>query len=98
MGAFRSSLAPKVEIGPAVATEIPRRHVAIIGGGASGTLMALALTRHRTDVRVTLIEPSRAGAGLAYGTSRAEHCLNVLPRRLSAFPDEPDDFAEWLVK
>jgi uncharacterized NAD(P)/FAD-binding protein YdhS len=72
--------------------------VAIIGGGATGTLMALALARHRPDLAITLIEPSsRLGRGLAYGTSRPEHRLNVLPRRLSAFSDAPDDFANWLV-
>lgn len=97
MQAFHSTLARKIEIGPAADPAASRRHIAIIGGGASGTLMALALTRHRADISVCLIEPSRVGSGLAYGASHAEHRLNVLPRRLSAFPDGPDDFASWLV-
>ena len=97
MGALRSSLTEDVEIGTAAGAARPGARVAIVGGGASGTLMALTLTRCRPDLFVTLIEPSRLGSGLAYGTSRPEHRLNVLPRRLSAFSDEPDDFANWLV-
>lgn len=98
MGAFRSNLAEDSEIEATPDPAIRRPHVTIIGGGASGTLMALALARRRSDVRVTVVEPSQLGSGLAYGTSRVEHRLNVLPRRLSAFSDEPDDFARWLVE
>lgn len=97
MGAFRSSRMDDFEI---VAAPDPSRRasrVAVVGGGASGTLMALALARQRPDIDVTLIEPGQIGAGLAYGTSHGEHRLNVLPQRLSPFSDQPDDFAHWLV-
>lgn len=98
MGAFRSNLDAVREIDAARSPGPRAPRIAIVGGGASGSLMALALARLRTDVRVTLIEPSaRAGRGLAYGTPRPEHRMNVLPRRLSAFTDRPDDFADWLV-
>ena len=97
MRAFRSNLAQNLEIGAAPDPASRKSHVAIIGGGASGTLMALALVRYRRDLQVTLIEPSRVGSGLAYGTARPEHRLNALPRRLSAFSDQPDDFAHWLI-
>ncbi len=36
------------------------------------------------------------GRGVAYATSRNEHLLNVAARNMSAFPDHPDHFFEWL--
>ncbi|MET0370706.1 MAG: FAD-dependent oxidoreductase [Sphingobium sp.] len=45
-------------------------HVAIVGGGFSGTLLAINLLRHG-EARVTLIERrgDRLGRGLAYGAA-----------------------------
>lgn len=69
--------------------------VAIIGGGASGTLQALHLLRAGAE-RVTLIERAREpGRGVAYSTRRPEHLLNVPARRMSAFPDDPGHFSRW---
>jgi uncharacterized NAD(P)/FAD-binding protein YdhS len=69
--------------------------VAIVGGGASGTLQALHLLRSGAD-RVTLIERAREpGRGVAYSTRRPEHLLNVPARRMSAFPDDPGHFSRW---
>ena len=71
-----------------------RRHVAVIGGGASGTLQALHLKRAGADV--TLIERGpAAGRGVAYGTKRPEHLLNVPARRMSAWADDPGHFSRW---
>ncbi|HEX8299417.1 MAG TPA: FAD/NAD(P)-binding protein [Rubricoccaceae bacterium] len=72
--------------------------LAIIGGGASGTLVAVhALARARTPLRVVLIEPrAEIGRGVAYGTPDAAHRLNVPAGKMSAFPDVPDDFQTWL--
>ncbi len=71
-------------------------HVAIIGGGFSGTMLAVQLLR-RGDTRVTLIEPSgKPGRGLAYGAAHAIHLLNVRAGGMSAYPDDPGHFARWL--
>ncbi|HEX8642079.1 MAG TPA: FAD-dependent oxidoreductase [Allosphingosinicella sp.] len=71
------------------------RHVAVVGAGASGTIQALHLLREGVE-RVTLIEREREpGRGTAYGTRRPEHLLNVTARRMSVYPDDPDDFARW---
>ena len=68
---------------------------AVIGGGLSGALQALHLLREGAG-RVVLIERTRApGRGVAYGTDRPEHLLNVPARRMSAFPDDPDHFVRW---
>ncbi|MEC3911411.1 FAD/NAD(P)-binding protein [Sphingobium sp. CR2-8] len=73
-------------------------HVAIIGGGFSGVLLAINLLRHGS-VRVTLVErrPDRLGRGLAYGAAQADHILNVRAANMSALPDQPGHFVEWLT-
>lgn len=73
-------------------------HVAIIGGGFSGVLLAINLLRH-SDVRVTLVErrPDRLGRGLAYGAAQADHILNVRAANMSALPDQPGHFVDWLA-
>ena len=68
---------------------------AVIGGGLSGALQAIHLLREGAG-RVALIERSRVpGRGVAYGTDRPEHLLNVPARRMSAFPDDPGHFVRW---
>ena len=70
------------------------KHVAVVGAGASGTLQALHL--QRAGARVTLIERGeRPGRGVAYGTKRPEHLLNVPARRMSAYADELGHFSRW---
>lgn len=72
--------------------------IAIIGGGFSGVMTAVNLARlSRHPLRLTLINHQRpTGRGIAYGTRRAEHLLNVAARNMSAFPDIPDHFLQWL--
>jgi uncharacterized NAD(P)/FAD-binding protein YdhS len=74
------------------------RSIAIIGGGFSGTLLAVHLLRRApSGVRISLIERStRFATGLAYGTQHAGHLLNVPAGRMGAFHDKPDDFLSWL--
>src|SRR5262249_21379010 len=36
------------------------------------------------------------GRGVAYATKRPEHLLNVAARNMSAFPDHPNHFLDWL--
>lgn len=71
------------------------KHVTIIGGGFSGTLLAINLLRH-DGPRVTLIERAALGRGIAYGTRQTEHLLNVRTANMSAFPDQPDHLVRWL--
>lgn len=74
-------------------------HAAIVGGGFSGTLLAINLLRHGA-LRVTLIERDlgRLGRGLAYGAAQAEHILNVRASNMSALPDQPGHFVDWLMQ
>ncbi|WP_235034077.1 FAD/NAD(P)-binding protein [Roseiconus lacunae] len=77
-------------------TAIPT--TAIIGGGFSGTLAAVNLVRFaKKSQRVVIVNSGRPfGRGTAYGTTRNEHLLNVAARNMSAFPDHPSHFFEWL--
>ena len=80
--------------------------IVIIGGGATGVLLACHLLRDPSGpwgrrparrVQVTIVEKSdSAGLGLAYGTRNAEHLLNVRASNMSAFPDEPEHFWNWV--
>ncbi|MCE0522498.1 MAG: FAD/NAD(P)-binding protein [Methylacidiphilales bacterium] len=71
--------------------------IAIIGGGFSGVTTAVNLARlSRQPLRLTIINQHRPTArGMAYGTRRMEHLLNVAARNMSAFPDLPDHFLQW---
>jgi uncharacterized NAD(P)/FAD-binding protein YdhS len=69
----------------------------VIGGGVSGSALAIALLK-RPGCAVTLIDRDGAfGRGLAYSTSNDRHLLNVRSGRMSLFPDAPDDFVRWLA-
>lgn len=74
------------------------QHIAVIGGGFSGTMAAVNLARlSETPLRVTLLNHgSPSGRGIAYGTRRPEHLLNVAARNMSALADHPNHFLEWL--
>jgi uncharacterized NAD(P)/FAD-binding protein YdhS len=74
-------------------------HIVIVGGGASGALMAAHLLRgDPPGVTVTIVEPrAQLGRGLAYATGNPSHLLNVRAANMSAFPDDPSHFARWLA-
>jgi len=75
-----------------------RKSVVIVGGGASGVLLAAHLLRAaRPGVRVTLIERRGAvGQGVAYSAHQQDHLLNVAAPGMSAFADDPEHFWRWL--
>lgn len=66
--------------------------VAIVGGGASGTILAAQLARR--GIEAALIDGSgRAGKGVAYSTTEPAHLLNVRADGMSAWAGDPDHFA-----
>ena len=80
-------------------TDVPT--VAIVGGGFSGSITAAQLLRRAkqsaSPLRVVLLEQRGSiGEGLAYSTREDCHLLNVPAGRMSAWPDQPDDFLEWV--
>ena len=73
------------------------RTLAIVGGGFSGTLLAVNLLRAaKGPLRIVMFErEGAAGRGVAYGTTLHAHLLNVRSSGMSAFPAQPDHFVEW---
>ena len=78
-----------------IAAERPT--VAIIGGGFSGSMLAVELLRRAAaDVSVVLIERRPVpGRGVAYSTQFEGHLLNVRAKNMSARADVPDHFVKW---
>lgn len=72
--------------------------ITIIGGGASGTLLAVQLLRQaQQPIRIYLVEQNgTVGHGVAYGTQSEAHRLNVPANKMGAYPDQPGHFYEWL--
>jgi uncharacterized NAD(P)/FAD-binding protein YdhS len=76
-----------------------RSVIAVIGGGFTGTMVAVHLARlaAAASLRLVLIEKgARLARGLAYGTRCERHLLNVPAGLMSALPDEPSHFLDWL--
>lgn len=77
------------------------KKITIIGGGASGTLLAVNLLRNagEDEVEINLVERrSKIGRGVAFGTEKDSHLLNVPAGRMGAFPDDIEHFHKWLIE
>ena len=78
--------------------EIPDRPtIAIIGGGFSGSMLAVELLRRAAGrIYVQLIERRPIpGRGVAYGTQFEGHLLNVRAKNMSAYADVSDHLLRW---
>ncbi len=72
--------------------------IAIVGGGASGVLLAAQLVR-KGRPRVAIVErDAYPGLGVAYSTHCLGHLLNVRASDMTALADEPDHFVQWLAR
>jgi len=77
---------------------LKRPTVAVIGAGFSGVMTALRLLEAPDGPCVRLIERRpKFGQGAAYATTNPDHLLNVRAANMSAYPEHPDHFADWLV-
>ena len=70
----------------------PAADVVIVGGGFSGTMVAAQLARRGLS-SIIVEGRGRAGRGTAFSTLEDVHLLNVPAGKMSAWPDEPGDFA-----
>ncbi len=73
--------------------------IAIIGGGAGGSLVAAQLLRQaQGPLKITLIERAKeVGPGVAYATTDLNHLLNVPAGKMGAFPEDPGHFLTWML-
>ena len=79
-----------------VTSEQGRHELIIIGGGASGILLAWNLARE-LGRPVSLVEPAGImGLGLAYATPSLDHILNVPAHGMSASATDGGHFLAWL--
>ena len=74
--------------------------IAVVGGGASGTLTAIHLLRlaaaGRPPVRIALIDAGgRHGLGQAYSTTHPGHLLNSPASTMSAVAGDPGQLLRW---
>jgi len=68
----------------------------VVGGGFSGSILAVQLLRRCPTLSVAVIDKgSVPGRGLAYSTEFDCHLLNVPAGNMSALPEEPDHFLRW---
>lgn len=75
----------------------PALRVGIVGGGASGSLVAVNLLRLADrPMTIDLIDESGDfGPGIPYRTVNPEHRINVPTCRMSALADSPDHYLDW---
>lgn len=72
--------------------------ILIIGGGLSGTMLAVQLLRLPGQRKIAIIEPrAELGRGEAYSAVELGHTLNGNAARMSVDPDNPDDLTQWLT-
>lgn len=72
--------------------------VAIIGGGYSGTMLAVSLQQILPEAAQIVVfgrDPAFA-RGVAYAQADVPYLLNVRARNMSAFAEDPEHFHRWL--
>jgi uncharacterized NAD(P)/FAD-binding protein YdhS len=74
------------------------RRVAIVGGGFSGALQAINLLRNDGPDAVLIERRPEVGRGVAYSAADPGLLLNVRAANMSALPDEPTHFTDWLQR
>ncbi|MCT8949846.1 FAD/NAD(P)-binding protein [Pseudomonas iridis] len=73
--------------------------ILIIGGGLSGTMLAVQLLHRPGQRRILVIEPrAELGRGEAHSAVELGHTLNGNAARMSVDPDNPDDLTQWLAE
>ena len=71
--------------------------VAIVGGGFTGAVFAIHLSRMaERPLDIAIVEPrARPGRGLAYDTDDPDHRLNAPLAVHLVYPDAPDHLRDW---
>ncbi|MCI8209893.1 pyridine nucleotide-disulfide oxidoreductase [Pseudomonas sp. S25] len=73
--------------------------ILIIGGGLSGSMLAVQLLRLPGSRRISIIETRHElGRGEAYSATELGHTLNGNAARMSVDPDNVDDLTQWLTQ
>ncbi len=80
--------------------DLPKqKRIAIIGAGFSGMMTAVHLIKNRIRGEIYLFDVNpHLGRGVAYSPYSKKQLLNVVAGKMSAFPDHPNHFVEWVLK
>jgi uncharacterized NAD(P)/FAD-binding protein YdhS len=72
--------------------------IAIIGAGFSGTMILANLVKKTSEpCSIAFLDRSESfNRGIAYNPSSSAFLLNVATKRMSAFPEDPDHFLNWV--
>ncbi|WP_192561407.1 FAD/NAD(P)-binding protein [Pseudomonas gozinkensis] len=80
-------------------TALRHADILIVGGGLSGTMLAVQLLRLAGRRKILVIEPrAELGRGEAYSAVELGHTLNGNAARMSVDPDNADDLTQWLTE
>ena len=76
------------------------KKIGIIGGGFTGTMTAVQLIdKSAGPCEIILInERETLNKGIAYNPYSDKHLLNVIAGKMSAYPDKPDNFLDWVMQ
>jgi uncharacterized NAD(P)/FAD-binding protein YdhS len=76
------------------------KKIGIIGAGFTGTMTAVQLIEKAiAPCEIILInERETLNRGIAFNPYSDKHLLNVITAKMSAFPDQPDHFLDWIME
>jgi uncharacterized NAD(P)/FAD-binding protein YdhS len=72
------------------------QNTAIIGAGATGIAVFIAMVKHQAAKKITLIDPYAAGQGLAFANTDPELLCNSSVDLMSVLPLESNDLLHYL--
>ncbi|MGG7036802.1 MAG: FAD/NAD(P)-binding protein [Flavobacterium sp.] len=74
--------------------------IGIIGAGFTGTMTAVQLIKKSNNPCEIIIinESETLNKGFAYNPYSDKHLLNVIAGKMSAFPEEPNHFIDWVME
>lgn len=73
-----------------------KRHVVIIGGGATGVAAFIALVLNQAATTIDIVDPGSVGQGMAFDASSSSFLCNTSVDTMSLVPGCPDDFLHYL--
>lgn len=76
------------------------KKIGIIGSGFTGTMTAVQLIESSAKPFELIIinKKDTSNKGIAYNTYSKMHLLNVITSKMSAYPDKPNHFLDWVIQ
>ncbi|HEY6992573.1 MAG TPA: FAD/NAD(P)-binding protein [Xanthobacteraceae bacterium] len=100
-GSIEPAREPEAESSPGIAAKMSSFNIVIVGGGAAGAFLALALgDRLAGRCRIRMFDRhGRFGRGVAYSAPAPWHRLNIPAAKMGGRNDgDPNGFVDWLIR